>query len=116
MHAVWVDLERCQAWNVGGEGECARGRREDCALRVIVHGRCRERARVYSSIVACAVEREEVRECMELLKKSFGIGQQCGCANANAKRRAEVKKGGQRRRGNARGATKSRRGGRETKS
>ena len=92
MHAVWVDLERCQAWNVGGEGECARGRREDCALRVIVHGRCRERARVYSSIVACAVEREEVRECMELLKKSFGIDQQCGCVNANAKRKANVKK------------------------
>ncbi|EJC99661.1 uncharacterized protein FOMMEDRAFT_160087 [Fomitiporia mediterranea MF3/22] len=46
----------------------------------------------YSSSVACAAEREVVRECMELLKKSFGIGQQCGCANANAKRKASVKK------------------------
>ena len=24
---------------------------------------------------------------MELLEKSFGVGQQCGCTNANAKRR-----------------------------
>ena len=64
--------------------------REDCALRVIVHGRCRERARVCSSIVACAVEREEVRECMET-------------------------KGGRQRSGNARGKAKSGRGGRETK-
>ena len=29
---------------VGEEGEYARGRREDCALGVIVHGHCRERA------------------------------------------------------------------------
>ena len=48
-------------------------------------------ASVCSSIGACAAERE-VRECMELLKKSFGIDQQCGCVNANAKRKANVKK------------------------
>ena len=46
---------------VGEEGEYARGRREDCTLGVIVHGHCCERARVCSSIVACAAEREEVR-------------------------------------------------------
>ena len=44
-------------------------------------------ASVRSSTVACAAEREEVRECLELLEKSFGVGQQCGCTNANAKRR-----------------------------
>ncbi|EJD00272.1 uncharacterized protein FOMMEDRAFT_159971 [Fomitiporia mediterranea MF3/22] len=46
-------------------------------------------ASVRSSIVACAAEREE---CMELLKKSFSVGQQCGCANANAKKEGERKK------------------------
>ncbi|EJD04705.1 uncharacterized protein FOMMEDRAFT_153777 [Fomitiporia mediterranea MF3/22] len=49
-------------------------------------------ARVCSSIVACAAEQEEEREYMELLKKSFSIGQQCGSANANAKRKRNVKK------------------------
>ena len=59
---------------------------------VLVHRHCRERARVCSSIIACLAEQEEVCECMESLKKSFGIGQQCGYTNANAKRRAKVKK------------------------
>ncbi|EJD05208.1 uncharacterized protein FOMMEDRAFT_154423 [Fomitiporia mediterranea MF3/22] len=44
---------------MGREGEWAGGRREDCALRVVVHGRCRKRARVCSSIVACVAERQE---------------------------------------------------------
>ena len=46
-------------------------------------------ASVCSSIVACAAEQEDVRE---LLKKLFGIGQQCRCANANAKRKAKREK------------------------
>ncbi|EJC97635.1 uncharacterized protein FOMMEDRAFT_162658 [Fomitiporia mediterranea MF3/22] len=98
---------------VGGEGEYARGRREDCALGVIRHGHCRERARMCSSIVACAAEQEEEREYMELLKNSFGIGQQCGSANANAKRKASIKQEGQRRRGNASGGARSGRDGRD---
>ena len=62
-------------------------------------------ARMYSLIVASVAEREEVRECMELLKKSFGIGQQCGCANANVKRKANKEKEDYKvgRRSNARG-------------
>ncbi|EJC97408.1 uncharacterized protein FOMMEDRAFT_163526 [Fomitiporia mediterranea MF3/22] len=64
-------------------------------------------ASAYSPIVACVAEREEVRKCMELLKKSFGIGQQRGCANANAKRKASVNRGGQRKRGNASGGARS---------
>ena len=47
---------------------------------------------MYSPIVASIAEQEEVCECIELLKKSFGIGQQCRYTNANAKRRAKVKK------------------------
>ena len=49
-------------------------------------------ASVCLSIVACTVEREEVCRCMELLKKSFSIGQQRGCAIAKAKMKANVKK------------------------
>ncbi|EJD01803.1 uncharacterized protein FOMMEDRAFT_156930 [Fomitiporia mediterranea MF3/22] len=61
-------------------------------------------ASVCSSIAACTAEREE---CMELLKKSFSVGQQCGCVNANANREASVKQEGQRRRGNANGGARS---------
>ncbi|EJC97447.1 uncharacterized protein FOMMEDRAFT_163299 [Fomitiporia mediterranea MF3/22] len=64
-------------------------------------------ASAYSPIVACVAEQEEVRKCMELLKKSFSIGQQRGCANANAKRKASVNRGGQRRRGNASSGARS---------
>ena len=46
---------------VGGEGKCARGRREDCALGVVVHGHghCCERVLV-DCCLRCRVE--EVRE------------------------------------------------------
>ncbi|EJC99946.1 uncharacterized protein FOMMEDRAFT_159523 [Fomitiporia mediterranea MF3/22] len=67
-------------------------------------------ASVCSSIAACAAEREE---CMELLKKSFSVGQQCGCVNANSNRKASVKQEGQRRRGNTNGGARSGRDGRD---
>ena len=59
------------------------------------------------SIVACTAEQEEVCKCMRLLKKLFGIGQQCKCANAGVKRKANIKKGRQQRKGNVRGRVSS---------
>ena len=63
-------------------------------------------ASVCSSIVACAAEwKKYVNTYMEILKKSFGIGQQCGCTNANVKRKANKEKEDYKvgRRSNARG-------------
>ena len=57
-------------------------------------------ASVCSSIVACAAEREEVREYVELSAKLFiGIGQRCGCARMRMRmqkgRRTKGEKKGQ---------------------
>ena len=88
MYAVWA-IEGDVKHGMSGK-ESARGVVERIvpwkwSYMDIVTGVC-------SSIAAYAAEREEVRECVEVLKSLFGIGQQCGCANANSKRKAKEEK------------------------
>ncbi|EJC97300.1 uncharacterized protein FOMMEDRAFT_24577, partial [Fomitiporia mediterranea MF3/22] len=61
-------------------------------------------ASVCLPIIACAAEQEEVHKCIELLKKSFSIGNNVDARMRIQKGRQTKRKGGQQRRGNCRGA------------